>query len=196
MSKIGPYLQGRPASIQQPEFIIRPNVLSQKECSGLIKYATNNGDFSESLIGEGEKQQGIRNSKLFWFRHDLLKTKIEHELVKNNVWKYKLDQCEFFQLGIYDKDDHYSWHKDTGSMNAYTRKISFSLILNSKTKWSGGKFQLFTKLSREGKPIIKTIKQLDSQGTMLIFPSDSTHRVTPVTDGRRISLVGWAWGPK
>ena len=33
------------------------------------------------------------------------------------------------------------------------------------------------------------------QGSIIIFPSFVYHRVTPVTHGRRHSLVGWIAGP-
>ena len=33
-------------------------------------------------------------------------------------------------------------------------------------------------------------------GYVIIFPSDSLHRVRPIKSGKRISLVGWYAGPK
>ena len=33
-------------------------------------------------------------------------------------------------------------------------------------------------------------------GDVIVFPSDSCHRITPITSGERISLVGWMGGPQ
>ena len=35
-----------------------------------------------------------------------------------------------------------------------------------------------------------------NMGDALIFSSDTIHRVTPITKGKRVSLVGWFSGPK
>jgi len=32
------------------------------------------------------------------------------------------------------------------------------------------------------------------QGTLIAFPSHTLHEVTPITEGRRYSLVGWITG--
>ena len=38
-------------------------------------------------------------------------------------------------------------------------------------------------------------KETTMQGTIIIFPSMLQHRVTPVTNGTRYSLVQWFSGP-
>ena len=40
----------------------------------------------------------------------------------------------------------------------------------------------------------KSISLSLNKGDMVIFPSDLLHRVKPVLDGTRISLVGWLIG--
>jgi len=35
-----------------------------------------------------------------------------------------------------------------------------------------------------------------SKGDMLVFPSDLLHRVNPVTEGKRTSLITWVRGPE
>jgi PKHD-type hydroxylase len=36
---------------------------------------------------------------------------------------------------------------------------------------------------------------LNKTGSVIVFPSDTEHRVTPVTKGIRYSLVAWFLGP-
>ena len=38
------------------------------------------------------------------------------------------------------------------------------------------------------------LKELSGKGSMVIFPSDTFHRVNPVTKGTRYSLVIWCVG--
>ena len=185
---------------QEPVGIQIPNVLSPRECSGIVKYGMEKGNYSDGLLGmnAGDKQNGIRRTRLWWFHHDELKDKIMNQINKYNDqhWRFNLTACEFFQLGWYDKNCHYSWHQDyTPSVQEYHRKVSFSLILNDTSEWEGGDLQVLRRLHRDGTPLIQTMKKLE-QGSLCIFPSSTYHRVTPVTSGNRISLVGWVWGPR
>ena len=206
MSSIGPYLDINTVvrdDVFVPDYVIVPNVLTPRECQGVIDYGMRKGSPSEGMIGNSESgtvQRGIRDTKLWWFQHRTLKEKIEKVIseVNNDNWKYKLNECEFFQLGVYKQGGHYSWHSDGAPTKKGDkhRKLSFSLVLNEGSEWKGGDLQLFTKLSREGKPMVKTLKKINKRGAMVIFPSTTEHRVTPVISGKRVSLVGWLWGPK
>lgn len=81
---------------------------------------------------------------------------------------------------------HYTWHQDYGP-NASTRKLSLSVQLNDPSEYKGGEFQLLV----SAKPI-KIKRQL---GFVTLFPSYTLHRVTPVKEGTRYSLVCWVSGP-
>ena len=51
--------------------------------------------------------------------------------------------------------------------------------------------------TEENKDIIPSfvLEEMNRQGTVIVFPSDTQHRVTPVTKGVRYSLVNWFEGP-
>ena len=96
---------------------------------------------------------------------------------------------EGLQVGTYisDNNGHYDWHIDCDSSTSF-RKISMSIQLSDPNDYEGGELQLFTK---------KTITTLPKdKGTIIFFPSFLLHRVTPVTKGKRISLVAWITGPQ
>ena len=82
--------------------------------------------------------------------------------------------------------EHYDWHIDRGT-NVGTRKLSLTLQLSEPDSYEGGDLELWF----GGEPI----KASRDRGMMTLFPSWAMHRVTPVTEGVRYSLVCWVSGP-
>lgn len=95
---------------------------------------------------------------------------------------------EQIQLARYDADESgfFEWHADTVPSDM-TRKISISVPLNPPGEYAGGVLEL-----NQGTAVIPTTQE---PGVPIIFPSWLIHRVTPVTRGRRYSLVAWIRGP-
>ena len=81
---------------------------------------------------------------------------------------------------------HYDWHVDRGHLQG-TRKLSMSLQLNDPSEYKGGELQF--KFGRKD----ATMKK--ERGMATFFPSYTLHRVKPVTQGTRYSLVAWVEGP-
>lgn len=106
-------------------------------------------------------------------------------------WNFNVTTCEPFQYTEYSKDQKYDWHIDNRFDEDDTRKLSFTLLLNDD--FAGGDFQF--ELGSPGDALrITTISM--KKGDLVIFPSYVWHRVTPVNDGTRKSLVGWCRGPQ
>ena len=169
----------------------------------IIKNAVDN-KFIQSIMDVGESQKleeanvggksstsnNIRSTKISWITDKnillTLKDKI-FEINKNKNWNYDITDMFPFQYSVYHENDHYDWHVDVGSIHLgqKERKISFSLILNDN--YRGGELEF--KDSNEN-------MSLDlNKGDMVTFPSFLEHRVKPVLNGTRISLVGWMLGP-
>jgi PKHD-type hydroxylase len=72
-------------------------------------------------------------------------------------------------------------------LNIRVRKLSLVIQLSDEEDYVGGNLEL--KFGKE--PVILSKKR----GTMLLFPYYVLHRVTPVTEGTRYSLVSWVTGP-
>ena len=110
------------------------------------------------------------------------------EINKSKNWNYDITDMFPFQYSVYHENDHYDWHVDTGSayLKQKERKISFSLILNDN--YEGGELEF--------KNSDENISLDLNKGDMVTFPSFLEHRVKPVLNGTRISLVGWMLGPK
>jgi len=84
----------------------------------------------------------------------------------------------------------YDWHHDVFFENPmpFDRKLSIVVQLSDPKDYTGGDFE-FHNMQSPG-------AEFKSRGSVLIFPSFFPHRVLPVTDGDRYSLVSWIEGPK
>ena len=106
-------------------------------------------------------------------------------------WNFNLTTCEPFQYTEYSLNQKYDWHIDNRFDEEDVRKLSFTLLLTDDHE--GGDFQF--ELGSPGDDLrITTISM--KKGDLVIFPSYIWHRVTPVKDGTRKSLVGWCRGPQ
>ena len=84
---------------------------------------------------------------------------------------------------------HYDWHCDMGPGDA-PRKLSLTIQLSDPKDYEGGDLQI----SPDGNDI--SLQFLGRErGRAFLFPSWMPHRVTPVTEGVRYSLVAWITGP-
>lgn len=77
---------------------------------------------------------------------------------------------------------HYDWHPDAATTSPL-RKLTFTLQLSEADSYEGGDLEIqgFGTAKRE-------------VGSMIFFPSFFWHRITPVTSGERLALVGWVHG--
>jgi len=94
---------------------------------------------------------------------------------------------ELAQYTEYPEGGFYDWHVDNDVNMAHeppVRKISMTCLLSPESEFEGGDLELMS----EDK--IAKIKQ----GHAVFFASFIRHRVTPVTRGRRQSLVMWFGG--
>jgi len=99
-------------------------------------------------------------------------------------WNFDLTQIENIQIGKYYHGGFYNWHIDCPAQDENPRKLSFSMLLNDPFEFEGGKLE-FKNLKEQPKM---------EQGSIIVFPSFCTHRVTPVTAGERYSAVTWMRG--
>ena len=94
------------------------------------------------------------------------------------------EQAQFTE---YPEGGFYDWHIDTDVNMQHeppVRKISMTLLLSPENQFEGGDLELMS----PGK------KTKLTQGNAITFASFLNHRVTPVTQGVRQSLVMWFGG--
>jgi PKHD-type hydroxylase len=152
---------------------------------------------------KGEIENGVdtkvRNSEISFIYSNSTENQFIHQRltdiisnVNSTLWNLDLSHIEILQYTKYNSKykGHYDWHIDNMFENHrnYMRKLSFSVLLSDPDKFEGGDLEL----SYGGEP-----KKMPRQkNKMILFPSYTLHRVTPVTKGVRESLVGWIQGPR
>ena len=119
------------------------------------------------------------------------------EETNHKFFQYELIGFEFFQYTTYNKHQYYNYHIDT-IFNGYEvnkdtnlcRKLSISILLNDASEFDGGEFEICA-----GDPNDPFSHKLN-KGDAIFFPSYLLHRVRPIKEGIRKSLVVWVLGPK
>lgn len=154
-----------------------------------------------------EKTFEHRRSKVFWIEHCHPKLGYLHKkywevvtAMNNLYFQAHLTHLPPLQFTQYSEQyqGEYKLHMDLNwlvqtnisSSPNHQRKISAIVQLSDPKDYIGGDFQFGDDVQE--KPDYNLIRQ---QGIMLSFPSFLHHGVTPVTKGKRYSLVGWFEGP-
>jgi PKHD-type hydroxylase len=92
--------------------------------------------------------------------------------------------AEPIQILRYDRGNHFqTWHSDAGRDALERRRISMSVELSQREDYDGGELEIVPER-------VGALRRLP-RGSAQLFPSRALHRVTPVTRGRRWSLVAW-----
>jgi PKHD-type hydroxylase len=176
------------------------DVFTEQEMQDVIKYC-NNLPLEDATIGEGNLAPNYRKSKVCQFKvhntnewiFDRLQTAAT--FLNNEFFRFDLIGFDKIQYTEYRDDNNlYDFHVDcwmgdnTPADHVFPRKLSFSLCLSKVTEYDGGKFEVM--YSKQPEQVTQ------KYGRLIAFPSYMLHRVTPVTQGIRKSLVFWVIGPK
>jgi predicted 2-oxoglutarate/Fe(II)-dependent dioxygenase YbiX len=174
--------------------------LSDKEIEILENYLLGKKLKDGDVRTKGEIES-VRKSKVHFFNY-VQETKWLFEKINRTIesanedyYNFDLNGYDSIQYSEYRAEDngHYGYHIDfmhdsipQSEYDYMTRKLSFSILLNDD--YNGGEFEfLFSE---------KSLQHKLEKGDMLLFPSFFMHRVAPVTEGVRKSLVSWVTGPK
>lgn len=150
----------------------------------------------------GRKDNEYRRSKIAWAHPWMQEWKdvfwqMQHlfQQANKNAFGFDLSQLSEIQFTEYNGGDKgkYDWHTDLNWVDEkpFHRKLSMVIQLSDGNSYKGGDLEL--KPPALGEP---DAVKLRKRGTVICFPSLVEHRVTPVTEGKRYSLVAWYEGPK
>lgn len=192
----------------RPYFAFQKSAFPAEFCERIVAEGEKLPHSAEAGIGTSRNQRRdttLRETELAFFpqRRDqawLYEPILQCVQAANaKFWNFRLSGIEAAQYGIYNPGQFYGWHIDQhprpyeqGPYKGLTRKISFSLQLTDGDSYDGGDFELREPGEDD---VVQRADSARARGSVIIFPSFVTHRVTPVTSGIRRSLVGWIIGP-
>ena len=144
-----------------------------------------------------------RDSDVVWMNDAWIYKEISPYIQGANLeagWNFQWSGSEIPQFTIYTKNQYYGWHQDAGSESyklpgasqGKIRKLSMSVSLSDPQEYAGGNLEFDFREISKIKP--RACKEINSKGSLVVFPSFVWHRVTPVTRGTRYSLVSWHIG--
>jgi PKHD-type hydroxylase len=180
-------------------YALYDDVFSVDECNRIVEYANSLG-LQESVVSTSpdssvfQPNHEVRQSKVRflypdrpdsgWIFERLLEVTMDanNKFFGFNLWGF----VEGIQFTEYNAPGgKYDYHVDK-AFGHVIRKLSISVQLTDPSTYEGGNLELFCAPQPE---IAKR-----EQGSITFFPSYTLHRVTPVTKGKRNSLVAWVTG--
>lgn len=194
---------GRPHFVSHFQYSGDNRLLSQPECDAVLALAEKAG-FGEAAIGNPDAsrvEKSYRAAKIALLRNEpasawLYERVHQRVVAANQHFGFDLaGLLEEFQVVQYDAPEtpeehpgHYDWHQDFGADYMSRRKLSMVVQLSEPENYAGCQLTIMD-------PGPKELSGLyGERGAGVIFPSWMPHCVTPITRGRRHSLVVWVHG--
>ena len=188
----------------------------EKICDEIVRYAKSikdqmavTGDLGDpETLDQIKDLKKKRDSNVVWLNEPWIYKEIHpyiHRANKNAGWNFQWDSSEHCQFTKYNKGQYYDWHRD-GWGESYNkpdkptqhkkiRKLSVTLSLSNEKDYERGELEFDlgdTEPSKERAP--RKCSKIQSKGSLVVFPSFMWHRVCPVKNGTRYSLVIWNLG--
>jgi PKHD-type hydroxylase len=158
------------------------NFLSTEECDFILNKCKEELTLSDAEVyGNNDK---LRKSSVGWisnleFLNDRLTNKLRETFNINGMEVTGLGDYQFTE---YKVGEYFDWHTDS-STTIYRDRFT-SIVIQLNDTYEGGILEI-KNIKGELVPIENKI------GTLYIFNSRLLHRVSPVVDGVRYSLVNW-----
>ena len=186
--------------VLQGALVSWPGLFSEPELDAITRYGDSLAlEKAELSVGRAG-YDSIRETRVAWVRRDpdteFFHRRLEEAVLALNArfFRFDLSGLANFQYALYGgaESGHFDWHKDYGRDPAdparEPRKLTLSLQLSDPADYEGCELQV-----RGGNQIDIAPK---ARGTLVAFPANVLHQVTPIRRGLRRSLVIWAVGPE
>jgi len=197
------------------------NALTPKFCDELIKYgvaqqeqlALTGGQTRKIEEGETLSEEDLkdlkkkRDSNIVWINDRWVYKEIQpyiHEANRLAGWNFEWDWSESCQFTKYKLNQFYDWHCDSWEIpynepndltrHGKIRKLSVTCSLSDPKDYKGGELEFDFRNQEPDKPTVRKCAEISERGSIVVFPSHVWHRVKPVTEGTRYSLVIWNLG--
>jgi PKHD-type hydroxylase len=175
-------------------------LFNKNELDAMVRLGDSLALEKAELSAGGTDYENIRSTQVAWFprepRTEALYRRMEEAVLELNAryFRFDLSGLAMFQYAVYGgaEGGHFDWHKDYGrdpsDPGQEPRKLTISLQLSDPSEYEGCELEV-----RGGNKIDIAPKE---RGTVIAFPANILHQVTPIRSGIRRSLVVWAVGPE
>lgn len=179
------------------------NFFSKEDVGTLEKMISTSYDLEEAVTGyrPGAPDDSARHSQVAYLGVSEISAwlyqKITPAVMEANYkcFQMNLRTIETMMYSEYncgengEPGDFFAKHTDNNIVTPIgtDRKLTFIVQLDDPSSYAGGEIILQTASGE--------MKLSKNQGDIIFFPSSTVHEVTPVTSGKRRSLVGWVHGP-
>tara|TARA_R100000655_G_scaffold1_2_gene7 strand:+ start:1176 stop:1808 length:633 start_codon:yes stop_codon:yes gene_type:complete len=195
------------------------SALTPKFCDEIIKYGllqaesiARTGSYGNKKLTKQEikDMKKKRNSDLVWLNDTWIYKEIHpfvHEANKKAGWNFDWERSESCQFTKYKLNQYYDWHCDSWDKpynkpnthdHGKIRKLSMTCQLTDGSEYKGGElefdFRNYDPYARDEHKHCKKAIEILPKGSIIVFPSFVWHRVKPITQGTRYSLVVWHLG--
>lgn len=185
-----------------PPYVYYDRLFSPPECAEIIRIGESselrqatvgNSTNNDYRVDEEIRRVDMRiiepSEDIFWL-YERLRERVEW--VNKDQFRFSLSSFEegiqFLRYSMKGAGKgHYDWHQDFGGGQSSLRKVSVVTQLSPASDYEGCRLELFTSGAKELPHV--------NQGDVVMFPSWTPHRVTPITRGTRYSLALWVTGP-
>ena len=178
-------------------------LFSDQEVDKIVEYCNAQERIEGQVSKKGLVDDRNRKSKVSFIRRKddsyWIFDKINNAIdaANDQFYNFDLNGYSTIQYSEYHGDEggKYDFHMDTSlgekGKNFEMRKLSLVMMLNTPgVDFQGGEFQI----NKDQEKRAENIEMI--KGRMIFFPSFLIHRVAPVTQGIRRSLVIWVTGSK
>ena len=174
---------------------VRSGLLDERECLRLRDLLDLEGEAEEARTRAGEDRK-VRRSTVAWVPETADWEWLDRRLAEFLAMAVRetgfvIDGFEErFQIARYEavRKGGFNLHSDRARSGIGSRrKLSISVQLSHAAEYRGGELEILADGHRFVAP--------SALGTAVAFASFHNHRVRPVRDGVRYSLVAWSHGP-
>jgi len=193
------------------------NALTPRFCNEVLQYGKKHqeqlartGGFEKEKLSKEEIKniKKKRDSHIVWMNDKWIYKEILPYVIeanKNAGWNFDFDWSESCQFTKYSPGQYYGWHCDSWAVpynkpnsletHGKIRKLSVTCSLSHPSEYEGGELEFnFNDPEKTKKQNIKKCLEILPRGSIVVFPSFVWHRVCPVKQGTRYSLVVWNIG--
>ncbi|MEO8301699.1 MAG: 2OG-Fe(II) oxygenase [Rhizomicrobium sp.] len=176
------------------------DLFNSRELDAIVRVGDGLAMEKAELSGGGTGYENIRATRVAWMPRgaetETLYQRMEEAILELNAryFRFDLSGLAVFQYALYGGPEggHFDWHKDYGrdptDPDQEPRKLTISLQLSEASDYEGCDLQL-----RAGHQIDTAPR---TRGSLIAFPANVLHQVTPISRGTRRALVAWAVGPE